>query len=130
MPPCSSWTSVPSKGSCRGLGRNTGPEKITGDWQGQSEYVYGFFILPSGQSYGGGVDYFTGTISGCGSGSVVYRAPFSSDSEGNVQGRWEMIEESGTGGLTGIRGSGTFYQTTKPDGSMSGEYRGTVYCSR
>src|SRR5277367_1384912 len=37
-PPCSAWTSIPSKGTCRGLGRNTEPEKITGDWQGQSEY--------------------------------------------------------------------------------------------
>ncbi|HEV2173577.1 MAG TPA: DUF3224 domain-containing protein [Nitrospira sp.] len=129
-PPCSAWTSVPTKGTCRGLGRNTGPETITGDWQGQSEYAYGFFIFPSGHSYGSGLDHFSGTISGCGTGSVVYRAPFSSDSKGNVQGQWQMIEGSGTGGLAGLRGTGTFSQITKPDGSTVGDYSGTVYCSK
>jgi hypothetical protein len=130
MRPCSAWTSVPSKGTCRGLGRNTGPERITGDWKGESEYAYGFFILPSGHSYGSGVDHFTGTISGCGTGSVVYQAAFSSDSKGNIQGQWQMIEGSGTGDLAGLRGSGTFSQITKPDGSTVGDYSGTVYCSK
>lgn len=129
-PPCSAWTSVPSKGTCRGLGRNTGLERITGDWQGQSEYAYGFFILPSGHSYGSGVDHFTGTISGCGTGSVVYQALFSYESKGNFQGQWQMIEGSGTGGLAGLRGTGKFSQITKPDGSTVGDYSGTVYCSK
>ena len=129
-PPCSAWTSVPSKGTCRGLGRNTGPERITGDWQGQSEYTYGFFIFPSGHSYGSGVDHFTGTIGGCGTGSVLYQAEYSADSKGNVQGQWQMIEGSGTGGLADLRGTGTFMQITKPDGSTVGDYSGTVYCSK
>jgi hypothetical protein len=129
-PPCSAWTSVPSRGTCRGLGRNTGPERITGDWQGQSEYAYGFFILPSGHSYGSGVDHFTGTISGCGTGSVVYQALFSYDGKSNFQGHWQMIEGSGTGGLASLRGTGTFSQTTKPDGATIGDYNGTVYCSK
>src|SRR5271163_3754332 len=30
VPPCSTLTSLPSKGTCRGLGRNTGPMRITG----------------------------------------------------------------------------------------------------
>jgi hypothetical protein len=129
-PPCSAWTSVPSKGNCRGLGRNTGPETITGDWQGQSEYAYGFFILPSGHSYGSGVDHFTGTISGCGTGSVVYRVLFSYESKSNFQGLWQMIEGSGTAGLAGLRGTGKFTQITKADGSTAGDYSGTVYCSK
>ena len=129
-PPCSAWTSVPSKGTCRGLGRNTGPERITGDWQGQSEYAYGFFTLASGHSHGSGVDYFTGTISGCGTGSVVYQAVFSYESKGNFQGQWQMIEGSGTGDLAGLRGTGKFSQVTKPDGSTVGDYSGTVYCSK
>jgi uncharacterized protein DUF3224 len=129
-PPCSAWTSIPSKGTCRGLGRNTGPETITGDWQGHSEYTYGFFILPSGCSYSSGVDHFTGTIRGCGTGSVVYQVSFSSDSKGNFQGKWQMIEGSGTGDMAGLRGTGTFSQITKPDGSTVGDYSGTVYCSK
>src|SRR5271167_113981 len=56
VPPCSASTSLPSKGPCRGLGRSTGPMRVTGDWQGQSEYTYGLFILPSAHTYGGGVD--------------------------------------------------------------------------
>ncbi len=129
-PPCSAWTSVPSKGTCRGLGRSTGPEKITGDWQGQSEYSYGFFILPSAHWYGGGVDRFTGTISACGTGSVVYQVRLSSDSKDNFRGQWQMIAESGTGNLAGLRGTGTFTGITKPDGSTAGDYSGTVYCSK
>ncbi len=130
MPPCSASTSVPSKGTCRGLGRNTGPMTITGDWQGQVEYTCGLFILPSAHSYGGGLDHFTGTISGCGTGSVVYQQQFSSDSKGNFQGRWQMIEESGTGGLAGLRGTGTYSAIIKPDRSISGDYSGTMYCSK
>ena len=130
MLPCSASTSVPSKGTCRVLARNTGPMRITGDWQGQSEYTYGFFILPSAHSYGGGVDHFTGTISGCGTGSVVYQQQFSSDSKGNFQGRWQMIEESGTGVLAGLRGTGTYSAVIKPDRSISGDYSGSVYCSK
>jgi Protein of unknown function (DUF3224) len=130
-PPCSAWTSAPSKGTCRGLGRNTEPERITGDWQGQSEYTYGFFVLPSGHSYGSGVDHFTGTISGCGTGSVVYQALFSYEGKGNnFQGQWQMIEGSGTGELAGLRGTGNFSQIVKPDGSTVGDYSGTVYCSK
>ena len=129
-PPCSAWTSVPSKGTCRGVGRNTGPERLIGDWQGQSDYAYGFFILPSGLSHGSGVDHFTGTISGCGTGSVVYQVLFSYERKGNFQGQWQMIEGSGTGDLAGLRGTGKFSQITKPDGSTTGDYSGTVYCSK
>jgi len=129
-PPCSDWSSVPSKGTCRGLARSTGPETITGDWQGQSDYAYGFFILPAAHWYGGGVDHFTGTISGCGTGSVAYQEQFSSDRKGNFQGQWQMIEESGTGGLAGLRGTGIYSGITKPDGSTVGDNSGTVYCSK
>ncbi len=130
VPPCSALTSLPSKGTCRGLARNSGPMRLTGDWQGQSEYTYGLFTLPSAHMYGGGVDHFTGTISGCGTGSVVYQQQFSTDSKGNFQGRWQMIEESGTGGLAGLRGTGTYSAIIKPDRSISGDYSGTVYCSK
>jgi len=129
-PPCSEWTSVPNKEACRGLARSTGPETITGDWQGQSEYAYGFFILPSAHWYGGGVDRFTGKISACGTGSVVYQVRISPDSKANFRGQWEMMAESGTGDLSGLRGTGTFTGITKPDGSTAGDYRGTVYCSK
>jgi len=130
MPPCSAITSVPSKGTCRGLARSTGPMRLTGDWQGQSEYTYGFFILPSAHTYGGGVDQFTGTIRGCGTGSVVYQQQFSFDSKGNFQGRWQMIEGSGIGGLAGLRGTGSYSADIKPDRSISGDYSGTVHCSK
>lgn len=66
MPPCSASTSVPRTRACRGPGRNNELERITGDWQGQGEYTYGFFILPSGYWYGDGVERFTGEIRGCG----------------------------------------------------------------
>jgi Protein of unknown function (DUF3224) len=128
--PCSSWTSIPKSGTCRGVARNTGPETITGDWKGQSEYTYGFFILPSGFSYGGGVDRFTGTINGCGTGSVIYQEQYSSDAKGNFKGSWQMVEASGTGDLASLRGSGTYSGVTKPDGSISGEYGGRVDCTK
>jgi len=126
MPPCATSTSVPSKGTCRGLARSTGPENVTGDMRGRIEYTYGFFIFPSANWYGGGVDHFTGTISGCGTGSVVYQEQFSSDSKGNFKGRWQMIEESGTAIWAGLRGSGSYSGITKPDGSTVGDYSGSV----
>ncbi len=130
MSPCSAWTSVPSHGTCRGIARNTSPETLTGDWRGQSEYTYGFLILQSGLTYGGGVDHFTGAVSGCGTGSVVYQQQFSSDSTGNFHGQWQLIEGSGTRELAGLRGAGTYKGTTTADGSTAGDYSGTVYCSK
>ena len=104
--------------------------RITGDWQGQNEYTYGLLQPPPAHSYAAGVDHFTGTIRRRGTGSVVYQQQFSIDSKGNFQGRWQMIEESGTGGLAGLRGTGTYSAIIKPDRSISGDYRGTVYCSK
>ena len=129
-PPCASWTSIPKGETCRGMARNTGPEIATGDMRGKVEYAYGFVILPSGLTYSGGVDHFTGTIDGCGNGSMVFSYQTTSDSKGSFDARWDIAEGSGTGDLIGIRGTGTFTGTIRPDGSTPTEYRGTVYCSK
>src|SRR5215472_2050285 len=89
--PCSSWTSVPKQGTCRALARNTKAEQITGDVQGQSEYVYGVFIMPTGSSDGGGVDHFTGKFGPCGEGSLSYQQQFRSDSAGKFEERWQVV---------------------------------------
>jgi hypothetical protein len=128
MPPCVAWNSVPKEGTCRGTGRNSKPTAFTGDWQGHSEFAYGFLILPSGLAYNGGVDHFTGIVAGCGTGSMYFQQQEISDSKGNFQGQWQIIEGIGTNELAGVRGSGKYSGVTRTDGSSTGDFSGTMYC--
>ena len=130
MSPCSPSMPVPKQQSCRGTASSTKPEVITGSWQGQSEYAYGFSVFPSGVSYGAGVDHFSGTIAGCGTGSISYRQHYNSDDKGDFHGQWQMFGSSGTGDLAGLRGAGTYMGISRADGSTSGDYNGTVFCKR
>jgi|SRR5271166_1595890 len=82
VPPCASWTSVPTQGICRASGQSTRPTTFTGDWRGRLEYAFGFLILPSGLSYNSEVNHFTGTIRGCGKDTMVYQDQIISDTKG------------------------------------------------
>lgn len=54
-----------------------------------------------------GVERVTGTLAGR-SGSWVFQDAGTLDTEGAVRGEWFVVPGSGTGDLTGLRGTGTF----------------------
>jgi len=84
---------------------------------------------------------FTGTVRGCGTGSITYHAhPVDTGpvdpAAGGYRGEetWEMPAGSGSGGLKTIRGSGTSPWILRPDATygatVTAEYAGTVTCLR
>ena len=91
-PPCVAWTSVPTNGVYRASGRSTTPTTFTGDWRGQLEYAFALLILPSGLSYNSEVNYFTGTIRGCGTGSMLFQDQIISETKGRLRGWWQIVE--------------------------------------
>jgi len=84
------------------------------------------------------VDEFTGTVHGCGTGSVIYtvhgfvEAGFDTGSRG-LPGheQWQLDVRSATKGLRGLRsGSGRDVGTINPDSSIDAPFVGRVTCVR
>ena len=128
VPPCdlSHWT--PGKGACRGTGRSVMSTTITGDWEGKTEYQYGWLTVPSGVTYGAVIETFTGTVKGCGTGSISYYLFSIEDAGGNTRVTWTVIEGAGTGELARLSGHGTQTGVFRSDYSSSGDFRGSVEC--
>ncbi|MCU1500656.1 MAG: hypothetical protein JWM12_10, partial [Ilumatobacteraceae bacterium] len=60
---------------------------------------------------------FSGEIEGCGSGTLVLSWPLVDGGPVTVSGDLNVVEGSGTAGLQGVSGSGSF--TVTPDGSVN-----------
>jgi hypothetical protein len=129
VPPCdlSHWTA--GKDACRGMGRSTTPTTITGDWEGKTEYQYGWLMVPSGVTYSAVIETFTGTVKGCGTGSMSYYL-FATDAGAgsNTEVTWKVIEGAGTGELAELSGHGSQTGVFRSDYSSSGDFRGYVKC--
>jgi hypothetical protein len=75
----------------------------------------------------------TATIAGCPSeGSVTLRwqIEFGATTVGRNTGTFKAVPGSGTGGLTGIRGGGSFVTTFHPDGSVTSDFTANFRCRR
>lgn len=79
---------------------------------------------------------FTGTVSGCGAGSITYSVegvvypldPVTQTLPANED--WQIIEGSGTGGLRRLRsGGGHNNAVINSDGSIDAEFNGFVRCT-
>jgi hypothetical protein len=77
-----------------------------------------------------GVAYqvFTGTVKGCGSGTLVWTEVTSSDDGTNVSGAWTIRKGTGTAGLASASGGGRFTGKTDSDSSGTVTATGTVHC--
>lgn len=78
---------------------------------------------------------FTGTVSGCGAGSITYSVegvvyPFDPMTQRvPVEEDWQILEGSGTGGLHGLRsGGGHGNAQINLDLSIDAEFNGIVRC--
>jgi hypothetical protein len=129
MPPCTPEHPLPQTDLCRGTGHSTTPTRVTGDWQGNTEYVYGWLALPSGVTFTDNLETFTGTVAGCGSGRMTYWMHAREDEHGNLSAQWSIVDGFGTGELTDVRGHGTLTGVFREnDLTSSGEFRGWIRC--
>src|SRR5436190_8053778 len=114
----------------RGVETRTIWTRITGDWEGTLEYQYGSLTVPSGVTYGAAVETFTGTVKGCGTGSVSLYVFLTEDEGGNTRLTWTVIEGAGTGDLAQLSGHSTETGVLQSDHSGAGDFRGSVECRR
>jgi hypothetical protein len=129
VPPCTPERPVPESGVCRGTGHSTTPTTLTGDWQGQTEYAYGWLTLPSGVTLTENLETFTGTVTGCGTGSMTYWMHAREDEHGNLAAEWSIVDGFGSGDLAHARGDGTLTGVFREnDLTSSGEFRGSIGC--
>ena len=80
----------------------------TGDFTGTSYVVGSAAKLPDGTYQGQDVAQFSGTIAGCGTGTVIMLEVGVLDpATGGQRGTWTIIAGQGTGDLARVAGSGT-----------------------
>jgi hypothetical protein len=107
---------------CAGTFRNV--HTFAGDFVGTSYQVGSAVLLPDGIYHGQAVSTFTGTVAGCGSGTlVILETGLLDPSNGDSWGTWTIVRGEGTGELSELSGSGT------ADTRTSDPATGTVRCS-
>lgn len=93
---------------------------LTGDLAGEATWDAVMCYRHDGTATYTGMQRVDGTLTGVG-GSFVVQA----DGEfvnGEARSRWQVIAGSGTGGLSGLTGSGTAIATAEPPGQYILEY--------
>jgi hypothetical protein len=93
---------------------------LAGDIAGEATWDAVMCYRRDGTAVYTGLQRVEGQLAGV-AGSFVVRA----DGEfvdGEARSHWEVIEGSGTGGLAGIKGTGTAVATATPPGSFSLDY--------
>ncbi|MFL5713146.1 MAG: DUF3224 domain-containing protein [Chloroflexota bacterium] len=84
----------------------TGTQRFSGDIEGEGSIDWLMCYLPTKSARFVGLQRITGTIGGR-RGSVILEATGHHDGTGSSS-TWSVIEGTGTGELTGIRGTGGF----------------------
>jgi len=102
------------------LTRANGTQRFTGDIEGEGSVEWLMCYLPGGGARFLGLQRIAGSIGGHRGGCVI-------EAVGNFDGRqskgtWTVIEGSGTGELSGLRGEGSFQAASGPQASYRLEY--------
>ena len=109
-----------------------GPESsVSGDLNGTGVYAGAARLLGSNEAISSALATFTGTVKGCGTGTITirYAAHYSSRLPHGGGGTWEVVGGVGTGALSHLTGRGTFtVGTVKPDLSGTDSFEGTIHC--
>jgi hypothetical protein len=116
-----------SSGACvYPLSRTT--TRVTGSFTGGTVSAGAGTPKKAGGSAGVAYQLFTGTVKGCGSGTLVWTEVTSSDDGTNVLGAWTIRKGTGTAGLASVAGGGRFTGKTNADGSGTAAARGRIRC--
>jgi hypothetical protein len=102
------------------LTRANGTQRFTGDVEGESSVEWLMCYLPDGTARFVGHQRVTGSIGGR-TGSFVIEAIGNHDGK-QSKGTWRVIEGSGTGELSGLRGEGAFQAPGGPEASFNLDY--------
>ena len=96
---------------------------FSGDLSGTAYVVGSAVLLADGTYQGQDVAQFTGTISGCGSGTaIMIETGILDPVTGRARGTWTITAGQGTGNLSQVAGSGT-------DDTATGGATGTIRCA-
>lgn len=129
LPPCDPKTFQPGM-ECRGTAVSGGPTIFTGDWDGTTEYQYGWSAAETGDQHAAIVETFRGTVQGCGRGSFMNFILMTQVPDGTLRATWSTIDGSGTGDLAHVHGSGEITGVFRNDFTSSGDFRGAMTCGR
>ena len=113
-----------------GTASSTHQKDMTGTWKGTTVYEYGFATTPANVSQLSIIETFTGTINGCGTGSMSYRLFGTLSATGKIDLEWQTVEGFGSGALAGATGHGTAKGIYKADFSTTGDFTGELRCPR
>jgi hypothetical protein len=94
---------------------------MAGDITGEARWDAVMCYRPDGTAVYTGFQRVQGQLAGV-DGSFVLRAD-GDFIDGEARSRWEVIEGSGTGGLSGLTGTGEAVATATPPGSFSFDYK-------
>jgi hypothetical protein len=94
--------------------------RLEGDMAGDASWEALMCYREDGTAEYTGLQHFTGQLAGR-SGTFVMVAD-GTFSEGEARSGWQVIPGSATGGLAGLRGTGTAVASSGPDGTFSFEY--------
>ena len=91
---------------CAGTFRNV--QTLSGDLSGSAYAVGSAFLLPEGRYQGQSIVQFTGSVAGCGTGSlVIIETGVLDPVTGDTFGTWTVVAGQGTGDLAQTSGDGT-----------------------
>jgi hypothetical protein len=94
--------------------------RLSGGIEGEATWEALMFYRADGTAEYTGLQHMTARIGGR-SGTCVMVAD-GSFADGAASGTWRVIPGSGTGGLAGLRGSGTSVATSTPPGTFTLDY--------
>ena len=104
----------------RKLTKATVGYRLNGGIEGDATWEAVMFYRADGTAEYTGMQHLSGQIGGR-SGTCVMIAD-GSYADGTASGAWRVIPGSGTGGLTGLSGSGTSVATSTPPGTYTFDY--------
>ncbi len=116
-----------TNGRCRITYSST--NQVEGDMVGVSENFGALYIDESFAGWAVGMAEHSGTVKGCdGPGTSLTELRGRLGADGSNVGTWKIVEGSGTGGLTTLRGSGTYVTTISAEGAITYELEGSAHC--
>jgi hypothetical protein len=126
--PCSATNPIPTVGVCRGT--SLGGATYTGTLQGTSAYQTAFTVSPDGVVYFVSLETFTGTVAGCGTGTMTSSNFGTISATGELQYQQQVVQGLGTDGLAKVNGHATATGTYNADGTQTGHLAGRLHCNR
>ena len=126
--PCSATNPIPTLGVCRGT--SFGGATYTGTLQGTSAYQTAFTVAPSGVVYFVALETFTGTVAGCGTGTMTSKSAGTISATGELRYQQQVVRGLGTDGLASVTGQSTVTGTYNADATQTGHLTGRLHCGR